>query len=110
LQLDGDRISITIADDGRGSSEEARAQAAARGSFGLTSMRARLTSLAFGFEPRLPHRAGLPDPAPLPHQRPGVEQRFDHSDSVEPFLVAGGDSLFEVENRPVHDPLRKEIK
>jgi signal transduction histidine kinase len=39
------RVEFTIADDGRGFTEQAAAEARARGSFGLTSMQARLTSL-----------------------------------------------------------------
>ncbi len=49
LTTDAARLALTIVDDGQGSTEEARAQAAARGSFGLTSMRARLTSLGGDF-------------------------------------------------------------
>jgi signal transduction histidine kinase len=43
------RLHFTIADDGCGSSETERAQAEARGSFGLQSMRARVTSLGGEF-------------------------------------------------------------
>jgi signal transduction histidine kinase len=41
----GTRVSFRIADDGRGFGEAERARAKERGSFGLTSMQARITSL-----------------------------------------------------------------
>jgi signal transduction histidine kinase len=43
------RVEFTIADDGRGFSPEQAAEAGARGSFGMTSMRARITSLGGEF-------------------------------------------------------------
>ena len=44
LRADASRIYFSIADNGRGSSEAERCRAAERGSFGLKSMQARITS------------------------------------------------------------------
>jgi two-component system sensor histidine kinase DegS len=46
LDISGDRLEFAVRDDGIGSTAEARAEARARGSFGLISMQARITSLA----------------------------------------------------------------
>jgi two-component system NarL family sensor kinase len=43
------RLHFEISDDGRGSSEEQRAQASEQGSFGLTSMQARIAARGGGF-------------------------------------------------------------
>lgn len=51
--------------------------------------RARRPGRAFGLELRLPHRARLPDPAPLPNHRPAVKQGPGHGDGVEPLDVPG---------------------
>jgi signal transduction histidine kinase len=45
VDRDGPRVAFQVADDGRGFGEAERARAAERGSFGLTSMHARITSL-----------------------------------------------------------------
>lgn len=52
MAISGDRLEFAVRDDGVGSTAEVRAEARARGSFGLTSMQARITSLAgeFGIE------------------------------------------------------------
>jgi signal transduction histidine kinase len=49
LRVEANRITFSIADNGCGSSEAERRQAAERGSFGLTSMQARITSLGGEF-------------------------------------------------------------
>ena len=63
----------------------------------LADLRARLAGGAFGLKPRFPHRAGLPDPAPFPRDRPVVKQGPGHGDSVEPQPVAGGFAPFKVD-------------
>jgi signal transduction histidine kinase len=45
VRRDADRVAFAVKDDGRGFSDEHRARAAENGRFGLTSMRARITSL-----------------------------------------------------------------
>jgi signal transduction histidine kinase len=49
LTASADRISFCVTDDGRGSSDEERAEAARRGSFGVKSMATRITSLGGEF-------------------------------------------------------------
>ena len=49
LTTDAERICFSVTDDGRGASEAERAEAAARGSFGLKSMANRITSLGGEF-------------------------------------------------------------
>ena len=52
LTTSADRLDFLIADDGRGIGEEQRAQAEARGSFGLKSMPARIIALGGEFDLR----------------------------------------------------------
>lgn len=49
LRQVGDRVLFSVIDDGRGADREALAQAAARGSFGLQSMRARVETVGGEF-------------------------------------------------------------
>ena len=59
----------------------------------------RLDGGGLGLEPAFPYRARLSDPAPLPDNRPPVEQGPGHGDVVEPQPVAGRLAPFEVDRR-----------
>ena len=55
----------------------------------LAHRRAGLDRGGFGRKPRLPHRTGMADPPPLPHQRPRAKQGRGDEDGIEPLPVAG---------------------
>ena len=72
LTINADRLEFSIADDGRGIGDEQRAQAEARGSFGLKSMPARITALGGEFELRSGVGEGTRISGWLPTHQPRV--------------------------------------